>query len=163
MSTATLEERIYQRQILKEEVAAAVVDRGAVSASSESDRHFSPNELKKLFAPPHETKCDTYDLITQMKSHRRVTLKGQEEEESEDEEMEDTGHGDDDEEEEEGEEEESSEKEKERKRKVKAKRDVLFQLYTGLEDVNDSVLKNVIENDDENVVTFVRTTSTTDA
>ena len=68
LSTATLEERVYQRQILKEEVATAVVDRddsgskgggkggkggvkgGGSNSSSDDSRNFSPDELKKLFA-----------------------------------------------------------------------------------------------------------------
>ena len=158
LSTATMEERVYQRQILKEEVAAAVVDRdadkGGSSSSSlqqETNRHFTPKELKKLFAPPHETNCDTYDLITQMQGNSAaVMIPSGDDDDDEDDEDED-----DDEEEEEKEKETS----KSKKKKIRAQRDVLFPLYTGPSDVCDDVLKSVIENDVNGHVTFVRQTS----
>ena len=80
LATATVEERIYQRQILKEEVAKAVVDRdgdGGSFGGGGSSRHFSPDELKKLFAAPSDTACDTYDLISQLSKNRNRQLKQQ--------------------------------------------------------------------------------------
>jgi DNA repair and recombination RAD54-like protein len=182
LSTATLEERVYQRQILKEEVAAAVVDRGdsgggggggaggGSNSSSDDSRNFSPDELKKLFAAPHDTNCDTYDLITSMKGHQSVEV-----EEDEEDEMVMDEDDEDDEEENNGmalDEEDTNGTGNGKKRnilvrkvdqsKVRAQRAVLFKLYTGPDDVNDSVLRSVIVEDKDKLVTFVRTTSTTD-
>jgi len=140
LSTASLEEKIYQRQILKEEVAAAVVDRSNTSSSEDSSRNFSPNELKKLFLAPHETNCDTYDMIMQMKKNTNGNK-------SDDEEEEEDAFDDDD----------------VVMKKKRAERADIFPLYTGPKDVNDTVLRSVIEEDELGLVTFVRTTSTTNS
>ncbi|GBG85531.1 hypothetical protein CBR_g40169 [Chara braunii] len=62
LSTGSIEEKIYQRQIVKGEVAAAVAakdgDRG-----SKKGQHFTREELKELFQLQTETACDTYDLL----------------------------------------------------------------------------------------------------
>ena len=58
---------------------------GGSNSSSDDSRNFSPDELKKLFAAPHDTNCDTYDLITSMKGHRSVDV--EEDEEDEEDEM----------------------------------------------------------------------------
>ena len=151
MSTATLEERIYQRQILKEEVAAAVVDRndinGNSSSSSDDSRNFTPGELKKIFLAPHDTNCDTYDLITQMKRARVGSDDEKEEEEKEEED------GDEDWD-------EDVVMRKEETSKSRARRENLFPLYTGPADINDRVLRSVVQADENGHVTFVRTTST---
>ena len=71
LSTGTVEERVYQRQILKQEYSAAVVDVNKTKAGSSNqlgpDRNFSHDELKQLFLPPKDTRCHTYDLISNMK------------------------------------------------------------------------------------------------
>ncbi len=138
LSTATVEERVYQRQILKEEVAATVVDRAGNKDSSnhakhatQSDRHFSPEELKKLFAPPGETDCDTFDLISQME----VALDS-----------------------------ESDESDNELEAMVKnasSKRAVLFPKYTGPSDITDPVLRSIVaEKVEGGRVSFVRCVQT---
>ena len=117
-----------------------VVDRSNTSSSEDSSRNFSPNELKKLFLAPHETNCDTYDMIMQMKKNTNGNK-------SDDEEQEEDAFDDDD----------------VVMKKKRAERADIFPLYTGPKDVNDTVLRSVIEEDELGLVTFVRTTSTTNS
>eukprot|EP00741_Cyanophora_paradoxa_P002544 tig00000605_g2468.t1 len=57
LATGSIEERIFQRQISKLELSDAVVDeRDAV-------RHFSPDDIKRLFTLQAGTDSDTRDLL----------------------------------------------------------------------------------------------------
>jgi hypothetical protein len=60
LTSGTIEEKIYQRQVLKGEVAALVQRESA-------SRHFSADELRKLFAyrppPAGAAGCDTAELL----------------------------------------------------------------------------------------------------
>jgi DNA repair and recombination protein RAD54B len=56
LSTATIEERVYQRQISKVMVSKNILDRGSM------DELFTREELKDLLSFP-ETRCLTHDLI----------------------------------------------------------------------------------------------------
>lgn len=49
LSRGTIEEKIYQRQIAKDEVAAEVTGGSGMKNSTNSQRHFSKEELKELF------------------------------------------------------------------------------------------------------------------
>ena len=84
LSTGTVEEKIFQRQILKQEFASVLKNstnkggskeksRGQQQQAEAQARHFSPGELKQLFLPPVDTKCQTYDLIQNMNSRNKFT------------------------------------------------------------------------------------------
>ncbi|CAM6070408.1 unnamed protein product [Sphagnum tenellum] len=65
LSTGSIEEKIYQRQIMKGEVAAAVEEcRGAQFGVDTGGRHFSREELRELFMLHLDTQCDTFDLLS---------------------------------------------------------------------------------------------------
>lgn len=85
LTTGTLEERIFQRQVLKGEVASLIdADNGAAAGGGGgtsapksrsrpggggggggSGRHFTPDELRALFGyRGRDTRCDTADLVT---------------------------------------------------------------------------------------------------
>ncbi|CAM6092312.1 unnamed protein product [Calypogeia fissa] len=67
LTTASIEEKIYQRQIMKGEVAAALeqrVQRHSPDGDGGGRRHFSREELRELFNLNLETSCDTYDLLS---------------------------------------------------------------------------------------------------
>lgn len=57
----SIEEKIYQRQIVKGEAAAAV---GSSGGGVSGGRHFSQEDLKELFTLREDTKCDTFDLLS---------------------------------------------------------------------------------------------------
>ena len=58
LSTGTIEEKIYQRQVSKQGLSANVVD-----MKEDSKQHFTLEELKALFDFHADTVCDTYDLL----------------------------------------------------------------------------------------------------
>jgi hypothetical protein len=58
LSTGTIEEKVYQRQVSKQGLSANVVD-----MQEDSKQHFSTDELKALFTYRPETACDTHDLL----------------------------------------------------------------------------------------------------
>eukprot|EP00118_Oscarella_pearsei_P020799 m.229567 g.229567 ORF g.229567 m.229567 type:complete len:886 (+) comp40045_c0_seq52:113-2770(+) len=60
LTTGTIEEKMYQRQIMKQGLSGAVVDAGL---RSESKSHFTREELKDLFTLREATSCDTLDLL----------------------------------------------------------------------------------------------------
>ena len=184
LSTGTVEERIFQRQILKEEVAKAVVDREDDRRSSSmgsGGRHFSPNELRKLFAAPKDTICDTYDLISQLKLAKtpgkrgNVTMKkkmkrGKVRAKAKEIELSDSdsnfadlldenstsSHSDDSDDSNNSDNDSGDDGDG----KASARRMFLFPMYRGPSSVKDTVLRNVIEaGEDNNLVTFVRTES----
>jgi hypothetical protein len=65
MGDCSIEEKIYQRQIMKGEVAAAVEEyRGAQFGVDTGGRHFSREELRELFMLHLDTQCDTFDLLS---------------------------------------------------------------------------------------------------
>lgn len=51
-------EKIYQRQVMKQGLSNSVVDDDV-----NSKRHFTREELKKVFSLTENTLCDTHDLI----------------------------------------------------------------------------------------------------
>eukprot|EP01060_Flectonema_neradi_P014505 TRINITY_DN2114_c3_g2_i2.p1 TRINITY_DN2114_c3_g2~~TRINITY_DN2114_c3_g2_i2.p1 ORF type:complete len:1083 (+),score=250.10 TRINITY_DN2114_c3_g2_i2:37-3249(+) len=58
LSTGTIEEKIYQRQVSKQGLSANVMD-----ATDTSKQHFTNNELKALFELKYDTNCETHDLL----------------------------------------------------------------------------------------------------
>ncbi|XP_013027805.2 DNA repair and recombination protein RAD54B isoform X2 [Anser cygnoides] len=59
LTTGSIEEKIYQRQISKQDLSGAVVD---LSKTSEHI-HFSVEELKNLFTLHEDSSCVTHDLL----------------------------------------------------------------------------------------------------
>ncbi|EFX87055.1 RAD54B meiotic recombination protein, partial [Daphnia pulex] len=59
LTTGTIEEKIFQRQILKQGLSGAIVD-----ARDSTQGHFTREELKDLFTLREDTDCDTHDLIS---------------------------------------------------------------------------------------------------
>ncbi|XP_068040916.1 DNA repair and recombination protein RAD54B isoform X3 [Anomalospiza imberbis] len=59
LTTGSIEEKIYQRQISKQDLSGAVVD---LSKTSEHT-HFSVEELKNLFTLHEDSSCVTHDLL----------------------------------------------------------------------------------------------------
>jgi superfamily II DNA or RNA helicase len=58
LSTGSIEEKIYQRQVSKQGLSANVVD-----MKDDSKQHFTLDELKALFSFRSDTLCDTHDLL----------------------------------------------------------------------------------------------------
>ena len=58
LSTGTIEEKIYQRQVSKQGLSANVVD-----MKEDSKQHFTSDELKALFSFREDTMCETHDLL----------------------------------------------------------------------------------------------------
>lgn len=58
LSTGTIEEKVYQRQVSKQGLSANVVD-----MQEDSKQHFTLEELKALFAYKSSTLCETHDLL----------------------------------------------------------------------------------------------------
>ena len=64
LTTGTLEEKVYQRQRAKGDIAAVTVGGGAaVAAASKKGGQFSKEELKQLFTIRTDTACDTADVL----------------------------------------------------------------------------------------------------
>ncbi|XP_037085497.1 DNA repair and recombination protein RAD54B-like [Pollicipes pollicipes] len=59
LTTGTIEEKIYQRQVSKQGLSAAVVD-----ADQRSAAHFSRDELRDLFSLEEDAECCTHDLLS---------------------------------------------------------------------------------------------------
>ncbi|VDI75014.1 DNA repair and recombination protein RAD54B [Mytilus galloprovincialis] len=59
LSTGTIEEKIYQRQISKQSLSGAVMD-----SKSKNDVQFSLDDLKDLFSLNERTDCDTHELLS---------------------------------------------------------------------------------------------------
>lgn len=62
-STGSIEEKIYQRQMVKGEIASTVEDNVESRTKSNGGRLFSREELHELFALNLDTQCDTYNLL----------------------------------------------------------------------------------------------------
>ncbi|KEG09261.1 DNA repair and recombination protein RAD54 [Trypanosoma grayi] len=58
LSTGSIEEKIYQRQVSKQGLSANVVD-----MQSDSKQHFTLEELRSLFSYRGDTPSDTHDLL----------------------------------------------------------------------------------------------------
>lgn len=58
LSTGTIEEKVYQRQVSKQGLSANVVD-----MQEDSKQHFTLDELKALFSYKPDTLSDTHDLL----------------------------------------------------------------------------------------------------
>lgn len=58
ISTGTIEEKILQRQTMKQSLSSCVVDE-----KTDVDRLFSSDMLKELFKYNHQTLCDTHDTF----------------------------------------------------------------------------------------------------
>ncbi|KAH7423244.1 hypothetical protein KP509_12G046200 [Ceratopteris richardii] len=63
-STGSIEEKIYQRQLVKGEIAATVEDSVDSKNKNNCGRYFSRDELRELFTLNSETHCDTFDLLS---------------------------------------------------------------------------------------------------
>ncbi|KAL6056692.1 DNA repair and recombination protein rad54b [Balamuthia mandrillaris] len=61
LSTGTIEEKIFQRQLAKEGLSEAVVDAGL--AGNASRTRFSKEELKDIFSYCEDTICDTHEMF----------------------------------------------------------------------------------------------------
>ncbi len=138
LSTGTVEEKIFQRQILKQEFASVLKNSNSNSKESLQQRqqktsvearHFSPGELKQLFLPPTNTKCQTYDLIQNMNSRSNNNNNDAPS---------------------------NIEKNDEHNADLE-QREELFPNYNGPEDITDQILKDQVKNELANVVTFVHT------
>ena len=57
--TGTIEEKIFQRQAHKKALSSCVVDN-----EDDVERHFSLEDLRKLFELNEETDSDTHDRLT---------------------------------------------------------------------------------------------------
>ena len=132
-----MEEKIFQRQILKQEFASVLKNKNAKQGGSRDQlqaqsevRHFSPEELKQLFLPPVQTKCQTYDLIQNLSNKTKYHATGAANEYDD----------------------ASSDKDVENRLE-------LFPNYCGPEDITDEVLKDQVQTVLSNVVTFVHTKS----
>lgn len=58
LSTGTIEEKVYQRQVSKQGLSANVVD-----MQEDSKQHFTLEELKSLFSFKSDTSSETHDLL----------------------------------------------------------------------------------------------------
>lgn len=68
LTTGSIEEKIYQRQVMKGEFAATIEGHGeARFLSKKGGQHFSREELQELFTLRLDTYCDTYDLLSRSK------------------------------------------------------------------------------------------------
>jgi superfamily II DNA or RNA helicase len=64
LSTGTLEERIFQRQLLKSQTASGILLDGATAPQASTTAvGFSRADLKYLFHLNVDTDCDTFDLL----------------------------------------------------------------------------------------------------
>ena len=72
ISTGTIEEKIYQRQIAKGEVASAIMRETNASKTkrgTDAKRHFNASDLRELFYVVNErTKCASADLLSKADS-----------------------------------------------------------------------------------------------
>jgi len=70
LAVGTIDEKIFQRQISKQEISSSVVD-------EEKDvmRNFKTDDIKKLFSLNINTKCETYDFIQSARKKRQMDLK----------------------------------------------------------------------------------------
>ncbi|KAJ3351286.1 DNA-dependent ATPase protein rad54 [Entophlyctis luteolus] len=59
IATGSIEEKIFQRQAHKQALSNSVIDAG----DEEGERHFSIDELRKLFILNEVTACDTHDTF----------------------------------------------------------------------------------------------------
>ena len=69
LSTGSIEEKIYQRQMMKMALSRSIVDDQFAEKN-----HFTKDELKKLFILNLRTDCETHDLI-QCQCHIKETTK----------------------------------------------------------------------------------------
>ncbi|EJU03425.1 DNA repair protein SNF2 family [Dacryopinax primogenitus] len=58
ISTGTIEEKIFQRQAQKQALSSCVVDE-----KEDAERHFSADDLRKLFLFKDNTHCETHDTF----------------------------------------------------------------------------------------------------
>eukprot|EP00960_Hanusia_phi_P041972 755246-Hanusia_phi.AAC.2 len=58
LTTGTIEERIFQKQIRKGELESLIID-----DAGDANRHFDQGDLKDIFVFSESTTCDTYDLL----------------------------------------------------------------------------------------------------
>lgn len=78
LSTGSIEEKVYQRQVTKKALSKSVVEGDVESAPS-----FTPKDLKDLFKYRSETISDTHDLLNcrcsfsaiRIPRHQRIALK----------------------------------------------------------------------------------------
>ncbi|KAJ9464471.1 DNA repair protein rhp54 [Diplonema papillatum] len=58
LTTGTIEEKVYQRQVSKQGLSANVMD-----ATDSSKQHFTNSDLKSLFTLKGDTLCETHELL----------------------------------------------------------------------------------------------------
>ncbi|EFJ16515.1 hypothetical protein SELMODRAFT_421707 [Selaginella moellendorffii] len=68
LSTGSIEEKIYQRQIMKKDLTSFFGDQSTYQPTCKrtNDQKFSRQELRELLKLPSETKCETYDLLCRL-------------------------------------------------------------------------------------------------
>eukprot|EP01117_Protostelium_nocturnum_P012146 TRINITY_DN4455_c0_g2_i2.p1 TRINITY_DN4455_c0_g2~~TRINITY_DN4455_c0_g2_i2.p1 ORF type:complete len:842 (-),score=232.18 TRINITY_DN4455_c0_g2_i2:126-2303(-) len=78
LSTGTIDEKIFQRQITKQGLSNSVVD----GKANEKKAHFTKEELRDLFSYNSDTICDTHDLLQCKKCGIHIEKKRKKNEES---------------------------------------------------------------------------------
>lgn len=74
LTTGTIEEKIYQRQVHKQGLSGSVVDKQQTSTSAQKQvAGFSMEDLKDIFSLREDTKSDTWDLLQRFGSGDRST------------------------------------------------------------------------------------------
>jgi len=63
LSTATIDEKIYQRQLRKNELSWSVMNKGEVARGESSLRNFDQSTLKDIFSYRDLTLCETRDTL----------------------------------------------------------------------------------------------------
>lgn len=70
-ATGTIDEKVYQRQLLKGQIADMMEGKGGSKCKKGGSNRFSVEELKELFKLRLDTACDTRDLL-----HKGNALRG---------------------------------------------------------------------------------------
>ncbi|EJD52598.1 hypothetical protein AURDEDRAFT_181169 [Auricularia subglabra TFB-10046 SS5] len=63
ISTGTIDEKIFQRQVTKLGLSDSLMKQGQVGNSTSKSDSFSPQELRDLFTVHNTTTCHTHDLL----------------------------------------------------------------------------------------------------
>ncbi|GAB4818167.1 hypothetical protein N2152v2_005213 [Parachlorella kessleri] len=64
LTVGTIDEKMYQRQRMKGDIAAAMMDKGKPGATKAQGKgQFARDELKQLFTLRADTACNTYDIL----------------------------------------------------------------------------------------------------
>jgi len=71
LSTGTIEEKIYMRQVSKQGLSSNIVD-----SNNDSKQHFSVDDLRTLFLYNSATQCETHDLLNCLTCSSATKAKG---------------------------------------------------------------------------------------